>query len=126
MGGVIYILLIALESYYRNEMFADYLHRGNILLGIVVAISMVKCFILKGWILASSLSQCGFFIYLLHGPIVKLIRGVLLKVIPQTSDINMLAIYAFTFISVMAICYITYIIMGRYTPRLLNILCGNR
>lgn len=123
-------LLLPIMVYYDGS--STYV--GNILYPfwefvlVVTYINIATAIVSRGWLRQPvSMSKSSFFIYCLHAILVLgYCSRLMMKVIP--SDHWFLASLRYMLVPLLcvAVCYAIYIIMNRYTPKLLSVLTGNR
>lgn len=123
-------ILLPFMVYYDGS----YTEVGNILYPfwvvvlVVSYINIATAIVSRGWLRQpASMPKSSFFIYCLHAMFVMGYCGrFMMKVIP--SDHWFLASVRYMLVPLLcvAICYTIYMIMNRYTPKLLAVLTGNR
>lgn len=112
----------------------SYTDIGNILYPFWVLVLMVSYFniataiVSRGWLRQpASMPKSSFFIYCLHAMLVMGYCGrFIMKVIPSDNWFLASVRYMLVPLLCVAVCYTVYMIMNRYTPKLLAILTGNR
>ena len=124
------IALLPLMTFYDGR----YTDVGNILYPFWVFVLMVSyiniaaTIVSRGWLRQpASMPKSSFFIYCLHAMFVMGYCGrFMMKVIPSDNWFLASVRYMLVPLLCVAICYAIYIIMNRYTPKLLAVLTGNR
>lgn len=119
-------LMIVYDGRYTNV--------GNILYPFWVFVLMVSyiniaaAIVSRGWLRQpASMPKSSFFIYCLHGMLVMGYCGrFMMKVIPSDNWFLASVRYMLVPLLCVTVCYTIYMIMNRYTPKLLAILTGNR
>lgn len=122
-----YLLAASLTFFYQHDECVVYLKPITFLLG--------ACFILaltaklvgeKGWKMHPFLSDCSFFIFVFHVPILSITRRILQSIYHWETDIE-LTIFYFVWATSMVIIGIgTYSILRKLFPKLAAILTGGR
>lgn len=123
-------ILLPFMVYYDGS----YTDVGNILYPFWVFVLMVSyiniaaAIVSRGWLRQpASMPKSSFFIYCLHAMFVMGYCGrFMMKVIPSDNWFLALVRYMLVPLLCVAICYTIYMIMNRYTPKLLAVLTGNR
>lgn len=124
------IVLLPFMVYYDGR----YTDVGNILYPIWVFVLLVSYFniataiVSRGWLRQpTSMPKSSFFIYCLHAMLVMSYCGwFMMKIIPSDNWFLASLRYMLVPLLCVAICYIIFILMNRYTPKLLSILTGQR
>ena len=107
---------------------------GNILYPFWVLVLMVSYFniataiVSRGWLMQpASMPKSSFFIYCLHAMLVMGYCGsFMMKLIPSDNWFLASVRYMLVPLLCVTVCYAIYMIMNRYTPKLLAVLTGNR
>ena len=107
---------------------------GNILYPFWVFVLMVSyiniaaAIVSRGWLRQpASMPKSSFFIYCLHAMLVMGYCGsFMMKLIPSDNWFLASVRYMLVPLLCVAVCYAIYMIMNRYTPKLLAVLTGNR
>ena len=118
-----------------NTKAGQYIYPFYIIFGSISAFNISSYLIRKkNWMFPSVLPQSSFFIYATHTILVLMVsnkicsliflNSVVLGYLPET--MLLLINYVVTPLLSVAICLSIYILMGRFTPRLLSLLTGDR
>lgn len=126
-AAVVYVLLCAMNLYFRQYEWVCYIHRIGILVGIIVAITVsAYCITTRKYKPNEFLSESSFFIYAYHATILGLLSKLVVKTVVPTSDTEMLAIY---FISPAVTIFIglgIYSCLKRFSPKFTSLITGGR
>ena len=124
------LVLLPFMVYYDGS----YTNVGNILYPFWVFVLMVSyiniaaAIVSRGWLRQpASMPKSSFFIYCLHAMFVMGYCGrFMMKVIPSDNWFLASVRYMLVPLLCVTVCYTIYLIMNRYTPKLLAVLTGNR
>lgn len=97
LSVILYLILISIELYYRNNIelksYVEYLHKINILIGVIMIITTSAYFISKGeWTINPFYEKSTFFIYAYHGLPLTFVSKILLKTIKPYTELSLLTI----------------------------------
>lgn len=128
----IYLFLLFLDTFTKDKVYNEYLHRITIILGILFFIKIIVRLISKYDVkLPPILLASSFFIYAVHEPYYDQIRKIIFKILPLANntfymDIQMSVYYLS--IAILYICFLILIfsIISRHIPLITKILSVGR
>lgn len=129
---ILYPLLTILMIYFNSDFttIGAYIYPFYIIIGVATIINMTTLLEEKGKLTTNSkLSDTTFFIYAFHNLIALNIVSRILEIPFPTTDYNWINIslnYILRPFLTITICLISYYIMKKYVPNILNILTGSR
>lgn len=127
LSAVLYALMTVAELCFREQAWHAYLHRANILAGIVLAVALSAHFIEKGkWKVNPFLSGSSFFVYAFHGMPLALVFKSLFKLIQPHSDGMMLTLYVVSPVIVILSGLFFYYILKKQLPGFTALITGGR
>lgn len=127
VSAVFYILLTLVDLYTREQMWNAYIHRIDILVGIVLALAVTAHFIKKGkWKVNPFLSDSSFFIYAYHGMPLALVFKFFFKLLHPHTDGLMLLLYVASPTLVILFGLYLYYLLKKYLPGLTALITGGR
>lgn len=110
-----------------DASFNIYLHRIQTLTGVFFVIAVISFLLKKGRIRdIAFLSSSSFFLYVTHDPMLRFIRKFSLKLIDQSSELQIIISYFAAIIVDITIVYAIYWILRKYAPCFLKWTTGNR
>lgn len=126
---MVYLIVALVDLLTIGREYNIFIHKIGILLGIASAVVVVS-YLIEFEIVKTNktLANSSFFIYVLHNLFIGLVgKFVFLMLhIPENNPLAMLALYFGVPLFSVAVCLILYILLKRYTPKVCNLLTGNR
>lgn len=124
---LVFFALAFVELVFREYSWAVYVHRANILAGIVFAVSLSAYLVGKRqWNANAFLADSSFFVYAYHALPLVLVIKLSFKMFHPQSSMEMLGIYFVSTAFVIAAGLIAYYLLKRYLPRFTAIITGGR
>lgn len=124
---VIYVLLVFICVFFREQSWSRYIHSLSILVGITFFITLSAHFLERGkWSVNPFLVGCAFFIYAYHGMPLILIQKISLKSLPFLNDWILFTVYFLSAGLIFLIGMFIYCLLKRYFPRFLKVMTGGR
>lgn len=108
-------------SFYDEYSRVYYLYR---MFSPIVLFSLLNCF-LSSSTKQFKLANMSFYIFCVHLPIIQIIRKSFILLVGN-GEIECLFIFIVTIILTLFICYLTYYILNKIMPKVLNLLVGDR
>ena len=131
--GRFYWMLLAIVCLLLSTCFdgcktKDYVYPLFVLSGVIATINVVAFFMERGALkVVSTLSKASFFVYATHGILILELTGRLFDKIFPSDHVVVLLTKFFCVPTICAlVCLCAYCLMRRATPKLLNLLTGNR
>lgn len=124
-----YSISIICELYLHNtNALVQYVHKINILIGIITFFSISSKYIKYKDISTkiSFLSESSFFLYAYHGIPIIVLKKISVKYIQPDSNFEMIFIYLLTALIIIIIGLLMYYILKKNFPKTTSIITGNR
>lgn len=124
---ILFPIIMIADLLLPNISISFYLHRIFTLTGVFFVIAVISFLLKKGRIRdIAFLSSSSFFLYVTHDPMLRFIRKFSLKLIDQSSELQIIISYFAAIIVDIAIVYAVYWILYKYAPCFLKWTTGNR
>ncbi len=124
---LLYIAVTAVDIITREQNYNAYIHNAGTLLGIVSAIIITAALLEKGTIRVNSfLAGAAFFVFALHGIIIKTVGMMVFAPFRCDSPYFLIAFYFLVPALTILICLGLYKLLTRYCPALASLLTGGR
>ena len=119
---LLYLIMAIFDTLYKDIYTNNLFHKCAIIFGIISVIGVSTYINMRNKLYA----EASFFIFCINIFILGNISKLLLKFIGFQNEIKIWIIYFCSIIFTIIISMIVYIIMKRYTPKILNVLIGGR
>lgn len=119
--SVLSIIISYIISFYDEYSTVYYLYR---MFSPVMLFLVLNCF-LNSYTKQFKFANMSFYIFCTHLPIIQIIRKSFI-IIFGSGEIQSLFIFIVTILLTLFICYLTYYILNRIMPKVLNLLIGGR
>jgi uncharacterized membrane protein len=122
------IVFLLFSTYFDGNETKDYVYPFFVLSGVITTVNVTAFFIERGTLkVVSTLSKASFFVYATHGILILNLTGRLFDKVFPSEHVAVLLTRYFCVPTVCAfVCLGVYCLMRRATPKLLNLLTGNR
>lgn len=124
---IAYPVLIVIGYFCRDASWYFYLHKFNIIIGVLLIASFTTHFVEQGKLKSNRfLTESSFFIFAFHGYPLTVIYKSLFRIIPSHSDLSIVLIYLISPLIVISISLLLYKISRQFLPSFTSIITGGR